>query len=302
MANMAQNLFILVICGMTQDLLQSQILYFNDVSTPLGQITSLGVIHRGTGTERGVMRVYGTYALAYFLEGTGEYCDANGLRHKIIPGDLVLVTPELPHRYSTKSGRYWSECYLIFDGPVFDLCRTQGVLNSERPVIHLEPIDFWLARLQAVVTSPASQSVVEKAAEVSRLLALLLDIFVAESVTPPEHGVAAWLTKAKARLDANMEIEIDHYTLARELGVTYETFRKGFQKQFGVSPSLYRTQRRIAAACRLLKLTTMTHQRIAEHLRFSDEFHFSKRFKQIVGVNPREYRRQIIEQHLPPGA
>jgi len=25
------------------------------------------------------------------------------------------------------------------------------------------------------------------------------------------------------------------------------------------------------------------------------EFHFSKRFKQIVGVNPREYRRQIIE-------
>lgn len=295
MVNMAYYLFNMVICEMPQVLPQSQILYFNDISTPLGQITSLGVIHRGTGTERGMMRVYGTYAVAYFLEGTGEYCDANGLQHKIIPGDFVLVTPELPHRYSTKPGQYWSECYLIFDGPVFDLCRTQGVLNSKRPVIHLEPIGFWLARLQAVVTDPTSQSIVEKAAEVSRLLALLLEIFAGETNLLPEAGAAAWLTQAKARFDANMEIDIEPYALARELGISYETFRKGFQKQFGVSPSLYRTQRRIAVACRLLKLTTMTHQRIAEHLGFSDEFHFSKRFKQIVGVNPREYRRQISE-------
>ncbi|MCW3060271.1 MAG: hypothetical protein JWQ02_2092 [Capsulimonas sp.] len=296
MVKVAKNLSAMVKCAMALHPLQSQILYFNDIPTPLGQITGLGVIHNGTGTERGVFRVYGNYALAYFLEGTGEYRDANGYRHRIVPGDLVLVTPELPHRYTTRPGRYWSECYLIFDGPVFDLCLARGVLNSARPVRHLEPIDLWQARLLSIVASPSSQSPVEKGAEVSRLLALLMEISALDNAPPPEHGAPAWLATAKAILDAELEIEIDLQAVANELGLSYETFRKGFQKQFGVSPGLYRTQRRIAVACRLLKLTTMTHQRIAAHLGFSDEFHFSKRFKQIVGVSPREYRRGSAEE------
>ena len=281
--------------GMAQEIFESRILYFNDIPTRLGQITALGQIKNGTGTERGVLRVYGSYALVYFLEGTGEYRDANGTHSRIVPGDLVLVTPELPHRYTTRPGRYWSECYLSFEGPVFDLCRARGVLNPERPVRHLEPIDLWLGRLQSVVTAPSSQSPVDKAAEVTRLLALLMEIFAGESAETPERGSAVWLAAAKAMLDANLEIEIDPKTVARDLGVSHETFRKVFQKQFGVSPGLYRTQRRMAVACRLLKLTTMTHQRIAAHLGFSDEFHFSKRFKQIVGVGPREYRKQGVE-------
>lgn len=296
MAMLAKNLFIMVKHSMRQDLIQSKLLYYNDIPTKLGQVTGLGIIKDGTGTERGRLRVYGSYALAYFLEGTGEYYDANGYRCKIVPGDLVLVTPDLPHRYSTKPGSYWSECHLIFNGPVFDLCRAQGILNAARPVCHLEPIDQWWDRLQAVVTDPTSQSPLEKMAEVSRLLALVMEIFSGESGTPPERGTASWTAVAKATLDANLEIEIDPKTVARELGVSYETFRKGFQKQFGVSPGLYRTQRRIAVACRLLEMTTMTHQRIAEYLGFSDEFHFSKRFKQIVGDGPREYRRRSSEQ------
>lgn len=282
----------------------SQILYYNDLPTPLGQITTVGVLYGGTGTERGVMRIYGAYAVVYFLEGTGEYCDTNGFQHQIIPGDLVLVTPELPHRYTTRPGRYWSECYLIFDGPIFDLCHTQGILNSAHPVVHLEPIALWQDRLLSVVTDPSSQSLVEKAAEVSRLLALLLEIYVREGTVPPEQGVPAWLAAAKAALDANMGLEIDLKVMAGNLGVSYETFRKGFQKQYGISPGLYRTRRRIASACQMLKLTTLTHQQIAAHLGFSDEFHFSKRFKQVGGVSPSEYRKQNIERHpsvtLPP--
>jgi len=279
---------------MPHNLIQSKLLYFNDIPTQLGQVTGLGTIKDGTGTERGVLRVYGTYAIAYFVEGSGDYYDANGYRHKIVPGDLVLVTPELPHRYTTKPGKYWSEWFLIFDGPVFDLCRTQGILNPARPVLHLEPIEYWLERLRSVVISPASQSPVEKAAEVGRLLALLMEIF-GDNTAPAERVMAPWLAAAKATLDANLEIEIDIKTMAHDLEVSYETFRKAFQKQFGVSPTLYRTQRRIAVACRLLRLTTMTHQRIATHLGFADEFHFSKRFKQIVGTGPREYRRQTGE-------
>ncbi len=277
---------------MRNELSHSQILYYNDIATPLGKVTSLGLIHRGTGTDRGAMRVFGSYAIVYFLEGTGEYCDASGIRRQVIPGDLVLVTPDVPHQYSTKPGRYWNECHLIFDGPLFDLCRTQGILNICRPVVHLEPINYWLKRLESVVVSPASQSPMEKTAEVTRLLTLLTEIYTEQGGVHPKGGLQNAITAGRAALDSNIEIEIDPKDVARELGVPYETFRKGFQKQYGVSPVLYRTERRIAAACRLLTLTTMTHQRIAVYLGFSDEFYFSKRFKQVMGISPREYRRQ----------
>ena len=281
---------------MPHDPIESRLLYFNDISTKLGQVTALGIIKNGTGTERGALRIYGSYALVYFLEGSGEYYDANGYRHRIVPGDLVLVTPDLPHRYSTRPGHYWTECYVIFAGPVFDLCRTQGIFDAGRPVCHLEPIDLWLARMLSIVAAPESQSPVEKAAEVSRMLALVMEIFAGESDALRPAGAPVWLTEAKAVLDTNLEAECDLKAVARDVGVSYEAFRKGFQKQFGVSPALYRTQRRLAVACRLLEMTTMTHQRIAAHLGFSDEFHFSKRFKQIVGIGPRVYRARTNEQ------
>jgi len=280
---------------MTLDQLETKILHFNDVPTKLGQVTAVGTIKNGTGTERGVLRVFGSYALVYFLEGTGEYFDANGYRHKIVAGDFVLVTPDLPHRYSTRSGHYWSECHIIFDGPLFELCRAQGVFNVNRPIVHREPVDEWLGRMLSVVPSPESSSIVDKAADVSRMLALAMDVFADDRAAPVERGAAVWLAEAKVVLDANLEADVDPQTVARDLGVSYETFRKGFQKQFGVSPGLYRTQRRLAVACRLLTLTTMTHQRIASQLGFSDEFHFSKRFKQVIGVGPREYRRRSLE-------
>ena len=171
-----------------------------------------------------------------------------------------------------------------------------GVQTCALPI--LEPVDLWLTRLLSVVTSPDSQSIVEKAAELSRLLALVMEIYSEESDTPRYGAAATWLADAKAILDSNLEFELDPKTVARDLGVSYETFRKGFQKQFGVSPALYRTQRRLAVACRLLEMTTMTHQRIAAHLGFSDEFHFSKRFKQVIGVGPREYRGRAIDQRV----
>lgn len=276
---------------MSNEVVESKLLYFNDVPTKLGHVTSVGTIKNGTGTDRGILRVYGSYALVYILEGSGDYDDANGYRHKIVPGDFVLVTPELPHRYCTRPARYWSECHIIFNGPVFDLCQQQGILDERRPIAHHEPLMDWMMRMRSIIRKPSSRSATEKTAEVGRLLTLLTEVFAGETGAEPGATATPWLAKAKTILDSNLEADLDPKVTARNLGVSYETFRKGFQKQFGMSPVLYRTRRRLEVACRLLQLTTMTHHSIAAHLGFVDEFHFSKRFKQIVGVGPREYRR-----------
>ena len=56
----------------------------------------------------------------------------------------------------------------------------------------------------------------------------------------------------------------------------------------------YRAGRRIETACDLLQYTTMTGAQIAERLGFSDEYHFSKRFKELRGKSPRQFRRRNL--------
>jgi transcriptional regulator GlxA family with amidase domain len=61
--------------------------------------------------------------------------------------------------------------------------------------------------------------------------------------------------------------------------MSYESFRKQFVHEVGVSPSRYRAEKRIDAGCDLLQHTRMMNGQIAESLDFRDPFHFSKRFK-----------------------
>jgi AraC-like DNA-binding protein len=46
-------------------------------------------------------------------------------------------------------------------------------------------------------------------------------------------------------------------------------------------------------ASELMHRSYMTLREVADECGFCNEFHFSRRFKQIVGLSPKEYRKQL---------
>jgi len=50
----------------------------------------------------------------------------------------------------------------------------------------------------------------------------------------------------------------------------------------------------------MLQQPGSTTRTIAASLGFSDEFHFSRRFKQITGISPREFRRLLPHTNESP--
>ena len=270
----------------------TELLFRNDASTPLGRLTMAGFIRNSAGVRGPPMRVLGSFAIVYLLEGSGSYCDEGGWVQRVRGGDLLLIFPDIGHAYGPGAGETWNEFYCVFDGPVFALLRQVGLLDTSRPVCHLAPVEVWLQRLTGALASPPALTSRARILELNRFLAVLCDILSLEA-DGGEQFTGGWIEEACALLGANLDREIDIRQVATTVGLPYETFRKRFGRVMGVSPGRYRAVRRIDAACALLQRRELTLHEIATALGFADEFYFSRRFKQVVGVSPRTFRHTL---------
>ena len=141
----------------------------------------------------------------------------------------------------------------------------------------------------------------EESARAEGLVAVtrLLTVLAEAAATRGGAGGPArlpWLEAARRLLETELSRELPMAESAARLGLSYETFRKAFEQQAGVSPARYRAGKRLDAARALMLHTPMTGRQIADSLGFPDEFYLSRRFKQAFGVSPREFRR-----HQAPG-
>ncbi len=75
--------------------------------------------------------------------------------------------------------------------------------------------------------------------------------------------------------------------------MSYESFRKRFTRVVGQPPARYRMARLMDRACELMQAGRALDKEIAGSLGFCDHFHCSRRFKQIVGESPRQFRQRI---------
>ncbi|MBN9502547.1 MAG: hypothetical protein BGO01_17900 [Armatimonadetes bacterium 55-13] len=266
--------------------IQTQLFLQAPAEAALGSITLAGTIKNSPGWAGKPPRILGSFATLLILEGGGFYRDANGISQDVKTGDFLLLFPEIGHRYGPRRGGPWSEIYLVFQGPIFELLRSSGLLHPARPVVHTEDVQGYYGILRDLIED-ATKSDGGQERAVCRLASVLADLCAGSPVTSrPDVGMMA----VRNLLDVNLGEPVDWNLTAARVGWSYETLRKRFGAEFGISPARYRFLRKIEAAKSLLRDTGLANKEIAHVLGFADEFHFSKRFKQEVGVSPRGFR------------
>jgi AraC-like DNA-binding protein len=230
-------------------------------------------------------RYYPYYAVVLVYGGTGAYRDTAGRDQPVEAGDAMLVRPGLGHWYAPRAGTRWSEIYIVFEGPVFDLLD----LGALEPVRRREPVTQWIERMVSCISVPPPSGAAGARREVLRLVDLLLDVFDDPDPVATEDGGDP-IARARRLLEADLAAREPLPGIAERVGLGYERFRHLFARETGTSPARYRDRHRIQAARELLRGTALTHRQIAHTLGYADEFHFSKRFRQATGRSPRAFR------------
>ena len=265
-------------------------LYHSEEESVLGRVVLAGTTQVLGPHQHSSMRILESFALVYVVRGRGIYHNSLGYSHRFEAGDLILIFPELGHRYGPTEDEEYEEFFVVFRGPVFDFWRRCGLLNSARPILHLQPVEYWLGKFHQLLAAPPNNAM-EALLPVTRLCELLAEIHIATSTQLIKVDESPWLSRARSILGANLHQPLESRSVADKIGISYDLFRHAFRKQTGVSPARYRMNQRIAAAADLLLHTCLNVKQVAEKLGFSSEFHFSQRFKEVKGMSPRKFRQ-----------
>ena len=81
--------------------------------------------------------------------------------------------------------------------------------------------------------------------------------------------------------------------LAAYASVSHSSLYRRFVKRFQMSPKRFLLEYRIERACALLATTSCSIQEISNSVGFEDPFYFSRAFKEIKGVSPRQYANNL---------
>lgn len=241
----------------------------------------------------GKPRVFGQWAFVLLVGGRGFYRDVLGTSREILPGDWILVFPEIGHFYGPVGGETWNEFYLCFDGPLFDQWRESQVLSPQRPSGRLGAAgEAWSELSQVLRETIIRPSSSHEA--LAHWLAFLLKTCgrpasVVGEVAEPRLRMVCRLIDERS-----MQADPGWAEICREAGIGYENLRKLFRQHLHTSPGHYREQRRIEKAVLLTKTQRYPAKKIAELLGYHDEAHFSRAFRRGTGESFAEYKRKLF--------
>jgi two-component system response regulator YesN len=89
---------------------------------------------------------------------------------------------------------------------------------------------------------------------------------------------------------------IDMGMMAEQMGFTSAYLSKIFKRYTGTTPVKMLTNIRMHNAKKLLNNTSLSIQEIGKNVGYPDQFHFSKTFRNVVGMNPSAFRERGSEE------
>jgi AraC-like DNA-binding protein len=237
-------------------------------------------------------RILDSFALVYISGGGGKFESRPSGPVQVESGFAFLLFPGVWHRYAPDLHTGWHEHWIGFEGDTARQWLKHRFISARQPVLKVHPEDAVRATFSQVLQSvrqnrPALQQIL--AGATASLLGMCYSARQTPAAASPNPSA---IELAIARIHTDFARELDMAALARELGVSYSSFRSSFTTHTGLSPHQYLLELRLMRARQLLADTTLTVKGIALETGFRDEHYFSRLFRQKMNRTPSQWRQR----------
>ena len=261
-----------------------------------GDLDDLEFIHATFVNHAFPRHTHETYAIGV-IEGGVQATDYRGSTHIATAGDICLVNPGEVHTGYSPHESGWT--YRVFYPEVSVLQRAAEAVSLKRgktprfssPVIRDNALSHKLLRFMKVLEVP-SLSLEKESLLLSSLSQMVVrHARVSDNTSRYSRGEEQAVATARDYLEAFFTENVTLSTLARVAGISEFHLLRLFRDSMGLPPHAYLIQRRIDHARKLLARQVPIVE-VALETGFSDQSHFTRHFKRILGITPGEYRRK----------
>ncbi|NEW06385.1 ABC transporter substrate-binding protein [Paenibacillus sp. SYP-B3998] len=211
--------------------------------------------------------------------------------HIALPGQTIGVTLGADEEL---------ELYVIkFDVSGDSASKKGGLLKGE---VQVYPDNQMSMLCDLMLTYCRSEQPLERFRGQSTFQELLYGIMKNVRLRPESDSRTA-LDRTKAYIDSHYHENLNIEQLARMAEISPKYYVDLFKKTYGKSTIDYVTEVRVNSAKQFMVQSDARLRDIAHQVGYNDEFYFSRKFKQEVGVSPTAYmknrRRKIVAYTTP---
>ncbi|HJA29167.1 MAG TPA: AraC family transcriptional regulator [Candidatus Olsenella pullicola] len=234
----------------------------------------------------------------YIISGRGLLMstDENGVKsdHRLSEGEGFLIFPNQVNTYVADLDDPWEYIWVEFDGiRVADELEQAGMtpsspiyrsLSSNRRARMVEEMRYLVAHRDASTLHLIGHTY------------LFLDYLLGSVDRPSEPAASKiqgfYIREAIEFIKESYQTDITVEDIAKHAGLNRSYFGKVFKAATGKSPQQYLIAYRMSKASELLKLTALPVGEVGRAVGYPNQLHFSRAFKGVYGVSPRDWRRQ----------
>ncbi|MEE2871438.1 MAG: AraC family transcriptional regulator [Candidatus Latescibacterota bacterium] len=214
------------------------------------------------------------------------------------PGEVALIGSDVPFtniHHLDKNGAMssrWIHCrFTIFNNIDFS-----SLLDIPLKIsgTQAEQVGILIGELQSFAHGPNSLLDSIRTNELAfKILYILCEVSKPRFTNFYDIRYSKRLVPVFDYINDNLSASISAKDLAKTAHMSLSRFFPYFKSQMQQSPMGYVKKTRITQACRMLVTTEWSISAIAERVGFSNQFHFSRVFKEICGETPSTYRSQL---------
>ena len=256
-------------------------------------VTDIGYYPKAQHHYRSRQEPIDQYVFIYCVDGKGWF-ELEGKHYDVKTNQYFILPAGVPHTYAADEMNPWTIYWIHFKGKFasYFIPDVQEPIEI-KPSIHSRIYarnELFEEILRILEMGYSHDNLLLACSTFYHYLSTLrfLQQFREAGTMNKQYDI---ISSAIHFMKENIEKKLSLDEIAKHVGYSTSHFLTLFNKRTGYSPLAYFNQLKIQQACQLLDFTNMKINQIGYKIGIEDTYYFSRLFRKIMGVSPREYKK-----------